>query len=448
MVNPAIFKAYDIRGLVPDELSDDDAFDIGRAFVAHLGAKRVAVARDMRVSSPGIAGAFARGMVAQGADVDDLGPASTDELYFAVGKYGYEAGAMVTASHNPAAYNGLKLCRAGAVPLSEETGLRDIRDAVIEGRIPAATSTGSIRARDLLAAYVEHALGFIDRRKVRPLKVVADAGNGMAGMILPRVFEQLPCELIPLYFELDGTFPNHEANPLELENIADLRAKVRDSGADLGVAFDGDADRMFLVDERGEFIGGDLTTALVSRTLLRKHQGAAIVYNLICSRSVPTTIQSSGGRPVRERVGHSFIKATMRREDAIFGGEHSGHFYFRDNWYADSGLIAFLTVLELLSEQQEPLSAVLRPLDPFVRSGEINSEVSDIAATMAAVERHYRDAGARIDQLDGLTVEYDDWWFNLRASNTQPLLRLNVEAANAEQLRDRTAEVLRLVRGG
>lgn len=447
MAQSTIFKAYDIRGLVPQEFDVDDAYLIGRAFVAHLGLERVAIGRDMRVSSPGLAAALAQGMAAQGAAVDDLGLTSTDELYFAVGKHGYQGGAMVTASHNPGAYNGLKLCRAEAIPLSEDTGLREIRDMVVEDRIPAPARQGAVSTRDVLDEYVRHALGFINRDRLRPLRIVADAGNGMAGLILPRVFEQLPCALTPLYFELDGTFPNHEANPLELENIAALRAKVRDTGADLGVAFDGDADRMFLVDERGEFIGGDLTTALVARTILARHPGATIVYNLICSRSVPRTIEAAGGRAVRERVGHSFIKATMRREDAIFGGEHSGHFYFRDHWYADSGLIAFLTVLALLSEQRESLSEVLRPLDPFVRSGEINSEVADIAATMAAVEQRYRAAGATIDLLDGLTVEYDDWWFNLRASNTQPLLRLNVEASSAEQLTEQTTEVLRQVRG-
>jgi len=354
---------------------------------------------------------------------------------------------MVTASHNPAEYNGLKLCRAEAIPLSEETGIAEIRDMVVGDAIPPSRGRGTITARDVLPDYVEHALSFIHVGKLRPLKVVADAGNGMAGMTLPRVFERLPCQLVPLYFELDGTFPNHPANPIELENIADLQAKVRETGADLGVAFDGDADRMFLVDERGTFIGGDLTTAMVARTLLKKHPGSTIVYNLICSRSVPQTIERNGGRAVRERVGHSFIKATMRREDAIFGGEHSGHFYFRDNWYADSGLIAFLTVLELLSEQDQPLSKVLAPLDPYVRSGEINSEVADIEAVMSKVEEHYRRAGATIDKLDGLTVEYPDWWFNLRPSNTQPLLRLNVEASNREQLKEKTDEVLRLVRG-
>ena len=446
-MDPKIFKAYDVRGIYPGELNEEIAYQIGRAFVAFLGVDRVAVGRDMRTSGPGIAGSLLRGIAAQGAEAIDLGLTSTDELYFAVGKFGYPAGIMVTASHNPAEYNGLKMCRAEAIPLSEETGLTDIRDMVANGTIPDAKGTGTITSRDVLADYVEHALGFIDKGSLRPLKVVADAGNGMAGMILPRVFEQLPCELIPLYFELDGTFPNHEANPIEPENIVDLQAKVREVGADVGVAFDGDADRMFLVDERGTFIGGDMTTVMVSDRLLRRNPGAAIVYNLICSRSVPQTIEKLGGRAIRERVGHSFIKATMRREDAIFGGEHSGHFYFRDNWYADSGLIAFLSILELLSAANKPVSEVLAPLDPYVRSGEINSEVADIKAVMAAVEERYRAAGATIDKLDGLTVELPDWWFNLRASNTQPLLRLNVEAGNNAELRAKTDEVLAIVRG-
>jgi phosphomannomutase len=446
-MDPKIFKAYDVRGIYPGELNEEVAYQIGRAFVAFLGVDRVAVGRDMRLSGPAIAGALLQGIAAQGAEAVDLGLTSTDELYFAVGRFGYPAGIMVTASHNPAEYNGLKMCRREAMPISEETGLRDIRDMIAQDRIPAATKQGTISSRDVLDEYVEHALSFIDRSALRPLKVVADAGNGMAGMLLPRVFDRLPCELVPLYFELDGSFPNHEANPIEPENIADLQAKVREVGADIGVAFDGDADRMFLVDEAGKFIGGDMTTVMVADRLLRRNPGAAIVYNLICSRSVPQTIERLGGRAIRERVGHSFIKATMRREDAIFGGEHSGHFYFRDNWYADSGLIAFLTTLELLSAANKPLSQVLAPLDPYVRSGEINSEVADIKGVIARIEERYRAAGATIDTLDGLTVEFPDWWFNLRASNTQPLLRLNVEASDDAQLRAKTDEVLALVRG-
>jgi phosphomannomutase len=445
-MDPAIFKAYDVRGIYPGELNEDIAYQIGRAFVAFLGADRVAVGRDMRLSGPALAGALLQGIAAQGAEAVDLGLTSSDELYFAVGKFGYPAGIMVTASHNPAEYNGLKMCRAEAVPLSESTGLTEIRDMILNDPIPAPARQGTITQRDVLDGYVEHALSFIDAKTLRPLKVVADAGNGMAGMILPRVFAQLPCELVPLYFDLDGSFPNHPANPIEPANIADLQAKVRETGADVGVAFDGDADRMFIVDEHGTFVGGDMVTAMVAQRLLRRYPGAAIVYNLICSRSVPETIKAAGGRPIRERVGHSFIKATMRREDAVFGGEHSGHFYFRDNWYADSGLIAFLSVLELLSDANQPVSAVLQPIDPYKRSGEINSEVKDITAIITSVEEHYRAAGATIDKLDGLTVEYPDWWFNLRPSNTQPLLRLNVEAANDEELRAKTAEVLGLVR--
>jgi phosphomannomutase len=445
-MDPAIFKAYDVRGIYPGELNEDIAYQIGRAFVAFLGADRVAVGRDMRLSGPALAGALLQGIAAQGAEAVDLGLTSSDELYFAVGKFGYPAGIMVTASHNPAEYNGLKMCRAEAVPLSESTGLTEIRDMILNDSIPAAARQGTITQRDVLDGYVEHALSFIDAKTLRPLKVVADAGNGMAGMILPRVFAQLPCELVPLYFDLNGSFPNHPANPIEPANIADLQAKVRETGADVGVAFDGDADRMFIVDEHGTFVGGDMVTAMVAQRLLRRYPGAAIVYNLICSRSVPETIKAAGGRPIRERVGHSFIKATMRREDAVFGGEHSGHFYFRDNWYADSGLIAFLSVLELLSDANQPVSAVLQPIDPYKRSGEINSEVKDITAIITSVEEHYRAAGATIDKLDGLTVEYPDWWFNLRPSNTQPLLRLNVEAANDEELRAKTAEVLGLVR--
>ncbi len=299
--------------------------------------------------------------------------------------------------------------------------------------------------RDVLDAYAEHVLSLIDPGKVRPLKIAIDAGNGMAGETVPRVFKHLPCEVVPLYFELDGTFPNHPANPLEPENVKDLQRVVIEQQCDLGAAFDGDADRVFLIDERGQFVGGDMTTAMVSVAMLARNPSAAIVYNLICSRSVPETIERLGGRPIRTRVGHSYIKATMRQEDAVFGGEHSGHFYFRDNWYADSGLIALLTVLQLVSEAGESLSAVLRPLDTRVRSGEINNEVADPPAVMAMVEATYRAKGAGIDKLDGLTVEFPDWWFNLRSSNTQPLLRLNVEADDPEQLRLGTQEVLSLV---
>ena len=444
-----LFKAYDVRGVVPDELTPEVAYKVGRALVTYLSPGTVAVGRDMRVSGPTLAGALVDGLRDQGADVVDLGLVSTDGLYFAVGRYGFPAGVMITASHNPAPYNGFKICREEARALSMDEGIGQIRDLVLADAFadPPDGRRGDLTQRDVLDDYARFLLAQIDPGRVRPLKIAVDAGNGMAGETVPRVFRHLPCEVIPLYFDLDGTFPNHEANPIEPENVADLKRTVVEQGCDLGVAFDGDADRMFLIDERGAFVGGDMTTAMVSVATLARNPGAAIVYNLICSRSVPETIARNGGRPIRERVGHSFIKATMRREDAVFGGEHSGHFYFRENWYADSGLLALLTVLQLVSEANQPLSAVLGPLDTRIRSGEINSEVADPAATIAAVEAVYHERGATIDHLDGLTAEFPDWWFNLRASNTQPLLRLNVEGDTREALDLGTTEVLGLVRG-
>jgi phosphomannomutase len=401
----------------------------------------------MRLSGPALSAALIDGLRDQGATVTDIGLVSTDALYFAVGRHGFGGGVMITASHNPAAYNGFKICRDEARALSMDTGIGDIRDMVVSGNIPAvAEHRGDLLQKDVLDAYAEYVLGMVDPLTIKPLKIAIDAGNGMAGELVPRVFASLPCEVVPLYFELDGTFPNHEANPIEPENIHDLQRTVIQQGCDLGVAFDGDADRMFLIDEKGAFIGGDMTTAMVATQMLRNNPGSAIVYNLICSRSVPETITNMGGRPIRARVGHSFIKALMRDEDAIFGGEHSGHFYFRDNWYADSGMIALLTVLQLVSDEGQPLSEVLAPIDRRVRSGEINSEVPDVEATMKLVEETFAAQGATIDHLDGLTVEFPTWWFNLRASNTQPLLRLNVEANTPAELDSRTAEVLALIR--
>lgn len=444
----ALFKAYDIRGTVPDELNPDIAYRIGRATAAFLGATEIVVGRDMRVSGPALSAALIDGLRDQGANVTDIGLVSTDTLYFAVGKYGYGAGVMITASHNPAAYNGFKICREEARALSMDTGIGDIRDLAVSGDFPEPPAKrGDLGERDVLKAYAEHVLTMIDPSSLKPLKIAIDAGNGMAGALVPTVFENLPCEIVPLYFELDGTFPNHEANPIEPENIRDLQHTVVEQECDLGVAFDGDADRMFLIDEHGAFIGGDMTTAMVSIQLLRKFPDSAVVYNLICSRTVPEMIEEHGGRPIRSRVGHSFIKATMRDEDAIFGGEHSGHFYFRENWYADSGLIALLTVLQLMSDEDQSLSAILEPIDSRFRSGEINSEVADVEGTVKKVEEHFSSQGAELDHLDGLTVGFDDWWFNLRASNTQPLLRLNVEADDKALLDERTSEVLHLIRG-
>ncbi|MGO8950827.1 MAG: phosphomannomutase/phosphoglucomutase [Ktedonobacterales bacterium] len=445
-IHPEIFGAYDIRGIYPETLDDAAAYAIGRALVQFLASAQVAVGRDMRISSPALAEAVIRGITDEGADAVNLGLTTTDELYFAVGKFGYPGGVMVTASHNPARYNGMKLCRAEAVALSTETGIQQIRDIAVRDDFLELSQKGRVIQRDVTDAFVQHALSFIDAAKIRPYKVAVDAGNGMAGMIIPAVFKQLPCELVPLYFELDGSFPNHPASPIEPENTAELRRTVVAEQCDLGVAFDGDADRMFLISEKGQLLGGDMVTALVAQSLLQRFPGSTILYNLICSRSVPEVIERNGGHAIRTRVGHSFIKAQMRENNAIFGGEHSGHFYFRDNWYADSGLIAFLIVLEMISESGKTVSELLAPIDTRFRSGEINSEVSDQQGKMDDIERHYAARGAEVDHLDGITVAFPTWWCNVRPSNTEPLLRLNVEADTKEELAERRNEVLRVIR--
>ena len=443
-IDVGIFKSYDIRGTYPDQLNEEVAGLIGRAFVQHVGASRVAVGRDMRASSQPLYDAFARGATEQGADVVDLGLTTTDELYFAVGEFGYPAGAMITASHNPKEYNGLKLCREGAIPLSAETGVYAIRDLVAMARFDAPARHGTIGKRDVLPAFVDHCLSFIDRTAMRPLKVAIDCGNGMGGLIVPAIFKHLPVEVIPLYFELDGNFPNHPASPIEPENMVDLQRTVRERAADLGAAFDGDADRVFITDERGALVGGDMVTALVADMLLRRYPGATVLYNLICSRGVPEVITARGGVPVRTRVGHSIIKAIMREKNAIFGGEHSGHFYFRDHYFADSGLIALLVVLELISREHKPVSELLRPLDRRFRSGEINSRVADVSAKLKEIAEAHK--GADIDYLDGVTVKYPTWWFNVRPSNTEPLLRLNIEADDPETLARQRDELLAFIR--
>ncbi|HZS79323.1 MAG TPA: phosphomannomutase/phosphoglucomutase [Ktedonobacteraceae bacterium] len=445
-IDPGIFKAYDVRGIYGEDLNDSIAYMIGRAAALYLNAPEIAVGRDMRLSSPQLATALMRGITDQGVNAIDLGMTTTDELYFAVGKFNFPAGVMITASHNPGKYNGMKFCRAQAFPISLESGLADIRDLAIKGNFPQPAQKGQIIQRDVTEEYIQHALSFIDVSKIKPLKVVIDAGNGMAGMIMPRVFEHLPCTLIPLYFELDGNFPNHPASPIEPENMVDLQNKVREVGADLGAAFDGDADRMFPVDEKGDLVDGSMVTAIVSQSLLQKHPGSTILYNLIVSKSVPELIKRLGGNPVRTRVGHSYIKAEMRRLNAIYGGEHSGHFYFRDNWFADSGLIAFLITLELVSVENKPLSQLLQPLDKGVRSGEINSKVSDVQGKLKALEEHFSKGAQNVDHLDGLTIEYPDWWFNVRPSNTEPLLRLNVEANTRELMEQKRDELLAFIR--
>jgi len=442
---PDIFKSYDVRGLYPSELSDELAYAIGRAFVAETGARSVAVGRDMRPSGAALFAAFARGATEAGADVTDIGLVSTDALYFAVGKYGFAGGVMITASHNPAQYNGMKLTRDQAQAISLDTGLGAIRDRIARGDLGALAATpGSISERDVLDDFAAHCLTFVDAATIKPFKIAIDAGNGMAGLTVPYVFKHLPCEVVPLYFELDGTFPNHPASPIEPENMVDLQKAVRDHGCDLGVAFDGDADRMFIVDEKGALIGGDVVTALVAINTLRRYPGATVLYNLICSRSVPEQILRHGGVPLRSQVGHSLIKKTMRDEDVVFGGEHSGHFYFRDNWFADSGMIALLQCLEVFSGSGLPVSETVAPMDARFRSGEINSRVENIAKKLGDLEAYYADA--QIDHLDGVTVQYPDWWLNVRSSNTEPLLRLNVEGDTRELMERHRDEALDLIR--
>ncbi|MEU1281184.1 phosphomannomutase/phosphoglucomutase [Streptomyces sp. NPDC005805] len=451
-----IVKAYDVRGVVPDQWDEGLSELFGAAFVRVTGADAIVVGHDMRPSSPGLSAAFARGAARQGADVTLIGLCSTDQLYYASGHLGLP-GAMFTASHNPAQYNGIKLCRAGAAPVGQDTGLADIR-ALVESwsaagtapkPAPAGSAEGTVTERDTLEDYASHLLSLVDLAGMRPLKVVVDAGNGMGGHTVPSVFGRLPVTLVPLYFELDGTFPNHEANPLDPANLVDLQARVRAEGADLGLAFDGDADRCFVVDERGEGVSPSAITALVARRELAKHPGGTVIHNLITSWSVPEVVREHGGEPVRTRVGHSFIKEEMARTGAIFGGEHSAHYYFRDFWNADTGMLAALHVLAALGEQERPLSELVAEYDRYAASGEINSEVDDQAARAAAVRAAFagRD-DVTTDDLDGLTVAAGDWWFNLRASNTEPLLRLNVEARDAATMAKIRDEVLALVRGG
>ena len=451
MIDESIFKAYDIRGIYPDNLDEDLVQKIGRAYVNYLelSGSRVVVGRDMRLSGEALEEAFIQGVTEAGADVLDIGLVSTDALYFAVGYLEEPGGAMITASHNPKEYNGLKLCRENAIALSGEEGIFQIRDLVLSGELPKAHEySGSVEEDDITAEYAKHCLSFINTEGLRPLKIVVDAGNGMAGKMLPPIFEGLPFECVPMYFELDGSFPNHPPNPIEPKNIEELQQRVIAEGADFGAAFDGDADRVFVVDEKGVTISGDLLATLVAKNVLEKEPGAAIIYSAVCSKALPELVRREGGRPIRTKAGHSIIKPQMRSNNAAFGGEHSGHFYFRDNYFADSGIIAMLTVAELVGRQQDPLSELLAPIDPYVRSGEINSEVKDQTATLEKLEEHYAEReGANIDHLDGLTVDFGDWWFNLRPSNTEPLLRLNVEASDRATMERERDEILELIRG-
>jgi phosphomannomutase len=442
-----IFKAYDVRGTYPDQLNEEAARRVGRAFAAWSGAERVLVGRDCRLSSPSLTAAFVEGLTDAGVGVADLGLATTDMVYFASGRLKLH-GAMFTASHNPPQYNGIKLCRPAAAPVGEDSGLMEIRDLAASyerSMPPAAPARGTVEEIDFVDEYLEHLLSFADLERFAPLVVAADAANGMAGLVVPRLFERLPAKLVPLYMDLDGTFPNHPADPIQPENQADLRRAVTEQGADLGLAFDGDADRVFLIDEGAGDVSGSTVTALVAKAMLERAPGSRIVYNLICSWAVPEVIREKGGEPIRTRVGHSFIKGVMAETGALFGGEHSGHYYFRDHYNADSGLVASMVVMDQMSKAGRPLSELIAPLRRYFDSGEINSEVRDKAGTIEELARAYADG--RQDRLDGLTVEYDDWWFNVRPSNTEPLLRLNAEARTKELLDERTPEVLSIIRG-
>jgi phosphomannomutase len=447
-----LVKAYDVRGVVPDQWDESLAELFGAAFVQVTGAEAIVIGHDMRPSSPGLSRAFARGAAARGVDVTEIGLCSTDQLYYASGALNLP-GAMFTASHNPAQYNGIKMCRAGASPVGQDTGLAQIRELVERwsesGAPDPGESTGTITQRDTLEDYATHLRSLVDLTSIRPLKVVVDAGNGMGGHTVPTVFAGLPLTLVPMYFELDGTFPNHEANPLDPANIVDLQKRVREEGADLGIAFDGDADRCFVVDEHGDPVSPSAVTALVASRELAKHGGkGTIIHNLITSWSVPEVVKENGGTPVRTRVGHSFIKAEMARTGAIFGGEHSAHYYFRDFWNADTGMLAALHVLAALGGQEGTLSALVAQYDRYAASGEINSTVDDQTARLAAIKAAYEGReGVELDALDGLTITSADWWFNVRASNTEPLLRLNAEARDEATMTKIRDEALAIIRG-
>jgi phosphomannomutase len=448
-INRSIFKAYDIRGLYPSEIDEQAARLIGRGFVAYLGAKRVAVSRDMRLSSPSLTAAFTEGATAQGAEVIDYGMMATDMMYFAVARDRHDGGVQITASHNPKEYNGIKMVRKEAFPLSGDAGIGDIRDMIAAGKLPPpAAVRGSVSTRDVVDDYVEKVLSFIDISKIKPFNVVLDAGNGMAGLVGPKLFDRLPCRTTRLCFEVDGTFPNHEANPLIEENRRDIVAQVTNDDADIGIAWDGDADRCFFIDGSGEFIAGDFITALLAEAFLLKHPAAKIVYDVRASYAVKDTAAKYGGTALMNRVGHAFFKQRMREEGAIFGGEVTGHYYFRDYYFADNGFIPALLILELMSIKGQTLRELLAPLrEKYFISGEINTKLSDmslIPAKLDALSARYQDG--RVYSLDGISAEYDDWHFNVRASNTEPMLRLNLEAVTQELMERKRDEVLAVIR--
>ena len=449
-INTGIFKAYDVRGLYPGEINEEVAKQIGRGYVASVGAKKVGVSRDMRVSSPSIAAAFIEGVLEQGADVIDYGMMGTDMLYFAVVNDGLEGGVQVTASHNPGQYNGIKMVKKGAEPLSVDAGIGDIRDMIVSDRLPKPAATrGTVTQRNVVPQYIDKVMSFIDPSVIKPFKVVLDAGSGMAGLVAPLLFDKLPCKTTKLCFEIDGRFPNHEANPLLEENREDITAEVIRQQADIGIAWDGDADRCFFIDGSGEFISGDFVTALLAEAFLLKYPGQTVIYDLRASHAVKDTAAKYGGKALMNRVGHAFIKQRMRKEDALFAGEVTGHYYFRDYYYADNGFIPALLILELMSKKNQSLRELLAPFrEKYFISGEINTKLASMAevpAKLEAIEAKYRDAA--IAKIDGVSVDYPDWHFNVRASNTEPLLRLNLEAATPAEMEKRRDEVLGIIRG-
>jgi phosphomannomutase len=447
VLDPKVFKAYDVRGIHPTELDEDGAYRIGRAYVEHFEPRSIAVGRDMRLSAPAMAAALMDGAADGGADVLDLGMVGTEMVYYAVGELGLDGGVCVTASHNPKEYTGMKIVRHGALPVGGDSGLDDVRRGA-EAGFGDVSSRGELRAQDIWDGFVAKVLSFVDRASLRPLKVVADAANGMAGTMLPPVLEQLPqLEVVRCYFEPDGAFPNHEPNPLLPENRAFIVEKTQTEGADLGVAYDGDADRCFFVDDTGEFVPGDFVTALLAREMLRSEPGAKVIYDVRASWAVPRAIEEAGGVPLVNRVGHAFIKQRMREEGALFAGEVSAHYYFRDFSQADTGVVPFLVMLGLLSREGRPLSQLLAPFrDRYFITGEINTPVADVALKLQEIEERYAADGGRITHLDGVSVDFDDWHFNVRPSNTEPLLRLNLEALDEATMERRRDDVLDLIR--
>lgn len=442
-----IFKAYDIRGTYPDQLNEDVAYSIGKAFVSFLQCEKLVLGHDMRTSAPSLTAAFVKGATEMGAQVVMIGQVCTDATYFASGKLNLPA-AMFTASHNPPEYNGMKFSKAGAVPMNEDTGLQDMKSMVAENKFSPVNSTpGKVEEVDVLPGFVEHVHSFINKDKLKKLKIAVDAGNGMGGKIVPLVYENLPIEIVPLFFELDGTFPNHQADPSKRENLKWLQEKVKEGQCDFGMAFDGDADRIFFVDEKGDIVNSSLMTSLIAKNMLGKNPGSKVIYNVVCSHIVPDTVKKYGGEPILERVGHSFIKETMAKTDAVFGGEHSAHYYYRDNYRADSGIITSVIVAEVLSEAGKPLSQLLDEFRVYHTIEETNSKVADKDAKIKELKEYYTKYNPKnVNEMDGITIDFGDWWFNVRPSNTEPLLRLNLEAASEEMMNQKKEEVLGIIR--